>query len=463
MRIKQFYSRQHTIFSGCTKIAIAAMLFITLASYSLQASAEWLSICQRPVAQKVDSNEYLAFMLTPQENTKVLSLTKQPIADVACLQHEVPIPLENVVWAGFAPGLDGKVEHIALLGTLQETRFKVSEIILQDQENPLAKTTVQAPRLPALARAKNGIVRSVWFWSPTAWLTTPERIFNTQKQFKLNRVYISIPIEKDTVSHLRELKAFIKSAHKKNLQVWTVMGDPHAILDSERGNYLSMAAVYGQFNDDAKEAERLDGLQLDIEPYLLPGYRYAVAEMMDKYADVINIIHQGAPALALDAVLPFWFNLDEPIMANALVQISDSISSLTVMDYRTDTEQIRTFARKFFNWGDLHQKSVHIALESLAMQQEVMRFYQRSDKGELVEVNFGEKYGDEVRVLLLLKQSLSNQNKLPSYQYSHSQAVDGNNTSFYGHQDKLMQLLPQLENEFTRSPSFAGISLHGLD
>ena len=452
------------MFSSRTQIAKDAfLLLITLACYSLHASAEWLSICQRPIAQKADSNEYLAFILTPQGNSKVSSLTNQPKADEDCLQHEVPIPLENVVWAGFALGLDDKDEHIALLGALQETRFKVSEIILQDQENALAKTTVQAPRLPDLVRTKKRVVRSAWFWSPAVWLTTPEHIFNTQKQYKLNRIYISIPIEKDTISHLPELKAFIKSAHKKNLQVWAVMGDPHAILDSERENYLSKTAVYGQFNDEAKEAERLDGLQLDIEPYLLPGYRYAVADMMEKYADVINIVHQGAPALLIDVVLPFWFNLDDPIMANALGQISDSISSLTVMDYRTDTEQIRTFARKFFNWGDLHQKSVHIALESLIMQNEEMRIYQRSDKGELVEVDFGEKYGDEVRLLLLLKQPLNQQNRLLTFQYSHSQTVDGINTSFYGHQDKLIQLLPQLENEFKHSPSFAGISLHGLD
>ena len=442
--------------STCTKSAICASVFyITLACYSLPANAEWLSLCQQ-AQSAVKGDGYLAHIITPQENAKILHLTKERNVDATCLSHEVPIAIENVSWSGFSPGLSDQAEKISLLGALRENTFRVSEIIIDTQENTPVKATVKAP--PITQFKKRSTTRSAWFWLPRAWLASPERIFDKQKMFKLDRIYITVPTQDNTIAHIDELKIFIKNAHKKKLQVWAVAGDPQAILDSARGNYLSMAAAYGQYNDDAMQTERLDGLQLDIEPYLIPGYQYAKPEMMEKYAEVVNMTHQAAPTLALDIVLPFWFNVDDSVMANALDDISESISSLTIMDYRTDVEQIKRFANKFLAWGERHQKSVHIALESLALKNGEIRHYQRADSGELVGINLG-----EMRVLLLLKEPLSKQNEVLVYQYSHTQLVEGSNTSFYGEQNKLMQLLPQLENEFERTPSFSGMSLHGLD
>lgn len=447
---------RNMLFSSHKNIALGAIIILLeLASYSLEANAEWLSLCQQ--SKFTGHKGYLAHVITPKEDVKVLTLTDQRLADVTCLQRQVPIPIEKVIWGGFAPELDIKVNHIALQGVLQETQLHVSEVIQQEQTNFFAKIDEQVPAL-SVAQPKKNIRRSAWFWAPTEWLAPSDHILDAQKELGLSRIYITIPSENGAVINSEELKKFIKKLHKKKSQVWAVIGDPQAILESRRENLLSMAAAYNQYNEDANDAERLDGLQLDIEPYLIPGYKYAIPEMMQKYADVVNVIHRAAPVLPLDIVLPFWLNLESPDILDALEQVSEGISSMTVMDYRTDIVQIRQFASKFFTWADLHQKTVNIALESLAMKKEEMRHYQQAISGELVEISF-----EDLHVLLLLKQPLSSQQGMLTYQHTHTEELDGSNISFYGHRDQLMHLLPILEKEFMQRKTFSGISLHGID
>ena len=317
-------------------------------------------------------------------------------------------------------------------------------------------TPTGKPR-PAGKARRFSPLRASWFWSPASWLDTPQRIFDSQTSLALKRIYITVPVSEGRVQHAEQLRQFLQIAHQRGLQVWAVLGDPHAVLEQERPHFLGLASAYQVFNA-ASAQQRLDGLQLDIEPYLLPGYQLNPAVWLQKQAKTVNAVHQTAPSLALDMVLPFWF---EPLRSEGAALLADveaSIVSITVMNYRTDPEQIREFAEKFLGWGELRQKAVYIALESLAMTEEDLRVYRQAESGELWRFDF-----KAAPVLLLLQQQAQDLPGEKAYRFSYSRKIDGSGTSFFRQPNALMVLLPTLEKQFGAWSSFAGIALHGYE
>lgn len=316
----------------------------------------------------------------------------------------------------------------------------------------------QATRYWAIAaRQVLGEVSLVLVSKPMG-METPERIFDAKSKFGINRIYISVPIINRQVSHPKELRQFLQHAHAQALQVWVVLGDPRGVLNEGVDRFLSASAAYSAFNDDALPAERLDGLQLDIETYLLPGYWQDPAAWLSKYAHVVTTIHKSAPELQLDIVLPFWFDPETSLVASMLDDVGDSINRITVMDYRTDPRQIRCIATQFLAWGERNGKSIDIALETLPIEQEDRRHYRQAESGELWRLHLGGG-----TVLLLLSNSHQPNSGITSYRYTNTKQIDGTDISFFRKKDSFKGLLSPLETELSAWPSFSGLAIHGLD
>jgi len=434
-------------------LCVFGILLVT----SYQSNAAWLSICASQPLSTLNKHDdgYLAHILDAEEKVTLLRVTAIQPENSDCEARELPINVEEVSWAGFVNATVGKAQQITLQGRELNGRFAVSEIVAADDFKPSPPLPVdklqpsgQARRFPHL--------RASWFWSPASWIDTPQRIFDSQTSLALKRIYITVPVSEGRVQHAEQLQQFLQIAHQHGLQVWAVLGDPYAVLDREKEHFLARVSAYQDFNTGNVQ-QRLDGLQLDIEPYLLPGYQLNSAVWLQKQAKIVNAAHQVASSLELDIVLPFWFDPVHGDSAALLSNVETSITSITLMNYRTDPGQIREFAEKFLDWGERRKKAVFIALESLAMPEEDRRVYKQAESGELWSFSF-----KETPVLLLLQQTQD----LPggkAYSFSHSRKVDGSNTSFSLQPNKLMGLLPVLEKQFGAWSSFAVLALHGQE
>ena len=436
-----------------------ALIFAWVFFTQSQAHANWLSLChhQAPSILEHKDDRYLAHYLAPDESVSQLQLTKQP-ADNQCSQVELSITAQDVLWSGFAPSATAAVTDIALQGTVRGRRFLVSEVILPE----LISTAPVAPEKNLPPPKKNqfsaNTIKSAWFWSPALWMDTPEKIFKAKAIYGINRIYISVPTNNGELSHAAELRQFIQNAHRQGLQVWAVLGDQLAVTKDGAAAFLTASAAYGAFNDDNTQSEKLDGLQLDIEPYLIPGYAQDPAAWLSKYAYVVNNIHLVAPNIPINIVLPFWFDPDSPQIATMLEDVMASIKQITVMDYRTGKPEILQKAIKFLDWGLRHQKAIEIALETLPLNPEQRRYYRPAPMGELWGLEVGGK-----RVLLLLKEPRPADAGVSSYHFIDARLIDGTSISFYKTKDQLKELLAILETELSVWPSFSGLAIHGLD
>ena len=301
--------------------------------------------------------------------------------------------------------------------------------------------------------------RAGWVWSPGAWLEQPESIWSLQARHGLDAVFVTVPVAADRVSDPQALAGFVQRARERKLEVWAVSGDPHDVLPQNLPALVARLAAYAQYNRDAPAEARLAGVQLDIEPYLLPGYALAPDLWRQRYLTTVLAARASLdPLLPLDLVMPVWWG-SHPQWGRLLLDSIDVPGiSLTVMNYRTDELKLFEGAVPFLEWGRRTRRPIRIALEAGPLPDETQRHYRAAaEEGDLWLLNAAEQ------PLLLLLSSTTKGLPGRAYRFSHSTPVPATRYTFAGNLRQLETVADDLIAQWVAWPSFVGVALHGID
>lgn len=304
--------------------------------------------------------------------------------------------------------------------------------------------------------------RALWVWQPDKWMHNPEALLDKLAGAGVGILYVNVPIEmhEGTVLHMHELEKFVNTATQRGVRVWAVVGDPGAVIESEREIFARYPAAYARFNSTVPITAQLAGIQFDIEPYLNAGYALDPAVWYEAYLETLRQLRQVS-VLPIDVAVPFWW-ADQHTADGALMdRLASVVDSVTVMNYRTDPAQIKQFAQPFLEWGIRYQRTVRIALESGPIPDEVQRHYRPSLSGEVALIQLDSHF-----VLLEFDRELSLLKSLPTartFHFSNTTPVPGSATTFAGQHDPLLKLLPELERLWSAWHSFAGTALHEFE
>lgn len=444
------------------RLVAAAVVFLSCLIPACPAQAAWLALCpnQDVLRSPGSGPQPLAHYLQPNEQYTVLRVLEQRGAET-CTQVELPVGVRQVLWAGFAPQLRPDALHLQLQGVSKQGAFVPHEVIPVEgaADGPADRLVPRSPPAQGARPPSLGVMRSAWYWASSIWLQGSDKLLDEAMKRGLTRLYISVPMRGATVDRGPRLREFLRKAHSRRIEVWAVLGDPHAVLDQGRRHFTQWVAALHDFNRQGERAAALDGLQLDIEPYLLAGYWKAPQAWMDRYEATLRSIVQAAPSLPLDVVLPFWMHPQNPAARDMLTKVAPHVARITVMNYRTDPAQIRYFASLFLEWGVESGKSIDIALESVRLPVEERRHYRQLPEGDLLRLTLGTD-----NVLLLLDQALAQAPQgMGLYRMTHKRDIDGSDTSFYKRRPEMLALIETLEKEWQVWPSFGGMAIHGLD
>ena len=298
--------------------------------------------------------------------------------------------------------------------------------------------------------------RSAWVWQAGDWQSRPNAVFALAKKYGLGTVFITVPLTASSVGDPELLTAFVKRAKSAGLSVWAVDGDPNMVRLNERVATLERARAYARFNNAAPPGARLQGVQFDVEPYLLPGHELAAEDWDQRYKELVKALRasfsESKAELALEMVVPFWWADKQTLLDT----IAPWVDSLTVMDYRTDPKDIYRFAVPFLDWGDRHGKAVRIALEAGFIAPETRYRYEKAAIGELWQIQLGRQ-----DFLVLLKQPQINPHGA-AFRLSNTFEISASATTFHGDSARLLRQLPILETMFSAWPGFAGMALHEI-
>lgn len=300
---------------------------------------------------------------------------------------------------------------------------------------------------------KQAAPRSTWIWDRSEWRERGDALLDWAAREGMKELFIVVTLDEGRVREPQSLAAFIRRARERGIGVSAVEGDPHMVLPTQRAATVARARAYADYNAGAAPAARLAGVQFDIEPYLLPEHVLPAARMDTEYLATAAALRDALGAMPLEFVVPFWWN-DKGALLDGLARHADALS---VMDYRTDPQQIVEFATPFLDWAASHGKRVRIALEAGALPEETQRRYRRAGKDEAGDMLLLTLEGQQV--LALLRQPLA----LPgaqAYKLTGTRHIDGSSTTFHKNKDALRALLPRLEADFGAWPGFGGIALH---
>ena len=102
----------------------------------------------------------------------------------------------------------------------------------------------------------------------------------------------------------------IGKIHASNIRVSALFGDKSWALPAWHSFVLSTVKNVGRFNAESAPAERFDGIHLDVEPYLLPGFNGPrhdefLKDYLTMLSDVCDEAHRSH--LTVGADIPFWY------------------------------------------------------------------------------------------------------------------------------------------------------------
>ncbi len=437
-------------------MAIVFMLTGTSMANWAYADALWLCRDLPPSALVAQAAAVRSHVYGIDGGLALLQAGPRPATSRDC--DSKPLPDEaKPLWVGFLPQGSQPARQVTLQGNDRGQGFMVSEVSVETtgSESPPTAARVM-PDGTTDSRHAAAPARAAWFWSPAAWLDTPEMIFQQAAAHRLGRVYITVMLRDGAVAHAEALGDFIVAARAHGLAVWAVLGDPAAVLPEQQLVLAGLAASLAEYNRAAEAGRQLEGLQLDVEPYLLPGYQLQPAAWQQRYVETVQRVHMAAPDLPLDLAMPYWWGDPQHGGSDLFDRLQPSIQSITVMDYRTDFDDIVRFAQPFLDWGERAGRRIAIAVERMPIDDEERRVYMPDNQGELWQTQLA---GHTVLVLFDRPVVVADGHV---FRFSRSARFRGHTVSFSGHADRLSTLLPKLEQVFAHWPSFAGMALHGL-
>lgn len=150
--------------------------------------------------------------------------------------------------------------------------------------------------------------KATWIWQADKIGEEKREILTFSKQNQIDILYVRMDMNRPFDYY----RSFIREASAQGIKVHAVAGHPAWALKSHQDRMLKIVNWVKQYNREAQEDERIQGIQLDIEPYLLPEWQQDQERVIREWKANIQVFVEAAKAdleLETSAAIAFW--LDE--------------------------------------------------------------------------------------------------------------------------------------------------------
>jgi hypothetical protein len=242
--------------------------------------------------------------------------------------------------------------------------------------------------------------RVVWVWEEDTFNILDQEnnwneTFDYLARWKLTTVYLYTDsykgrnIVRDEPEKYRRL---IAAAHKRDLKVYALLGSFYLktqeyILPERRVDAEAMFSNVLRYNAGSASAERFDGVNVDIEPYLLDDWSdkktIRATQYLELSAEFMRLKSQAGDTLTVGPAMPFWFDgIDDIVWNGQHKRLSDHVQDIydyvAIMDYRNfaqGSDGIISHATDELDYADATSKKVIIGVETLQTEPSKVTFY----------------------------------------------------------------------------------------
>lgn len=153
---------------------------------------------------------------------------------------------------------------------------------------------------------------------------------------KVTALFQALPEEEESRAANRTL---IAQATRANIEVYALMGDPDWALEEDGASIVEAVQWAADWNAQAAQDERLQGVVLDVEPYLTEQWDQGQTSTMDRYVSVMEKAYRLAADNGLECVVCIPFFYDTKGHEKALERlIGGACDTVAVMNYYQDKE-----------------------------------------------------------------------------------------------------------------------------
>jgi len=267
---------------------------------------------------------------------------------------------------------------LSALGRSLDLR-QVTAIVLTTEESGTGVLLEQFHLLhravPMVRRAATGL----WIWRWQEALADPAGVWSTCRRLGCSRVLIQMPASSDDEATWTAYGQFMAQAREQGIDAVALDGYPEAVSEPRTlADKIHRLLV--------RVAPRtLAGVQLDIEPYLHPGF-FADESGARRYLEAIDLIKEViGDRTPLSVVIPFWFTSATVGGRPLAFSVMDRADEVAVMSYRTSLDEVKDISEDTLRYGDLIGIPVWLALETTRLPVEHRVIMKPAAHGYLVD------------------------------------------------------------------------------
>lgn len=223
--------------------------------------------------------------------------------------------------------------------------------------------------------------KATWLWDTSIIRSDSDEIIDFSKREGVTTIFLQIQEKVE----MEEYRQFIRAAHQENISVHALGGEPDWAYAEKREEGEELLSWLEEYNMGSDPEERFEGIQLDVEPYILKRWEREQEKVVEEWSGNMDSWLQEArrQKLNISVAVPFWLDSipgpeDSDSFSYWILERSDSIA---VMSYRDDGEKMYELSKEELEQADELGKSVWIGMELTdTAEGEHLTFHGKSEK-----------------------------------------------------------------------------------
>jgi hypothetical protein len=250
------------------------------------------------------------------------------------------------------------------------------------------------------------VPRAVWIWEEDAFRMlnkddAQREVLTFLEQRHISTIYLysdEFNGRNILVNEPGKYRKLIANAHARGFKVFALLGSAYLrteeyILQEKRRAAKKMFGAVLDFNRHTRDAaSRFDGVNIDIEPYLLDDWATGRPVRGRQYLELsalfMRMKSEAGSSMLVGPAMPFWYDGIEDVewhgqrgKLNEFVQ--DIYDYVAIMDYRNVAEGpdgIVSHAQNELEYADRINKKVMIGVETLQTTPAKVTFFGKGNK-----------------------------------------------------------------------------------
>lgn len=212
-------------------------------------------------------------------------------------------------------------------------------------------------------------LKATWLWQTPLIGSEPEQILSFAKDQGVNLLYLKI----DTSKTAAYYQSFIKKAHESGIEVHALGGKASWGLEQNRYQILALVDWVRRYNLAVTAVEKIDGIHLDIEPYLLPEWKTDKETVIRQWMGNVEAYVQQTKldsSLQAGCDIPFWLDKtplpDDPdtMLSQWLISKHDHTTIMAYRDRADGSNSISSLVPQELAMADASGKKIVVAVET---------------------------------------------------------------------------------------------------